>query len=80
MNAQIFKEILAKYGAEYTDELRVKVMGLTAMDGYRILINDCNLPVSVEVFAEEVENYTLEKMTNVQLLPGKSGIQNSIFV
>lgn len=66
-----FSEVLGKYGKEYLDEVRVKVMGTQPKDTFRIIKENTGVDVSPEQLGEEIHGLLRERMHLAQFMPGK---------
>lgn len=65
-----FSEVLKNYGINYTEDMRMKVMGTIPKDTYSIFIEDYKLPVSLEKLTEEISAKLLVAMEIAELMPG----------
>lgn len=67
---QSIEQVLAKYGKEYTWELRDMVMGTVEQDTAKILINELNLPLTSEQFRAELKASQKGGLSQAQFMPG----------
>ena len=52
--AKAYKNVLGNYGKEYTLDLKIKIMGRSGLEGAEIIINECQLPLSVDEFVAKM--------------------------
>ncbi|OTF78866.1 hypothetical protein BLA29_007546 [Euroglyphus maynei] len=66
-----YKNVLGNYGKEYTLDLKIKIMGRSGLEGARIIIDDCQLPLNIDGFLSEMA-IEHEKVFagHVPLMPG----------
>jgi len=62
--------VAAKFGKTYNLDLRYKVLGAPEFDGARMVVNELNLPISVEEFIIMVHAFENKVLSDVGLLPG----------
>ena len=62
--------VLRKYGSRHTIELCRKINGTTRDEYSRILVEDCNLPISPVEFLEQMDAISQTLLGDTELLPG----------
>mgnify|MGYP002714380229 FL=1 len=66
-----YKNVLGRCGSEYTLDLKIKIMGRPGLDGARILIDECKLPLTIdEYLAEMTIEHDKVFSGHVPLMPG----------
>ena len=64
------QQLLAPFGKTFTWALKAKMLGRPAIDAVKILIDDLNLPISLEAYLERRENILQTLFPSAQALPG----------
>ncbi|CAH0388276.1 unnamed protein product [Bemisia tabaci] len=67
---QTFNEVLQNYGKEYTDDVRVKVVGCAAKDTFVIIKENTGVDVDPEQLRKEAHAKLLDRMRSAPLMPG----------
>lgn len=65
-----FNEVLGKYGAVFTNEMKIRSMGSISADVHKMLIDELKLPVSMDEFGIEIAAALGKNMENPRVLPG----------
>lgn len=68
----MFQELLGQYGAKYTDEMKIRILGTVPKDRNEIFVKEYKLPHTPEQLSEELEAKTLVRMQHAELMPGTS--------
>ncbi|KAI8587982.1 HAD-like domain-containing protein [Geranomyces variabilis] len=69
---QVTQEILDKHvpGTKFTWELKSKLMGRTADESARMVLEGCNVPISLEQYQKEMAVLQEKRWPNADLMPG----------
>lgn len=70
MYKKSIETFLARFGKEYTWELRDMVMGTVEQDTAKILVNECNLPITVDEFRTQIKELQRDELRKAELMPG----------
>jgi len=62
-------QVCRKYGSQYTVKAKIKSMGRTSREGAAIVIEECNLPITVDEYLSELDKL-VETFRGVPYLPG----------
>lgn len=65
-----FQNILSRFGKDYTFELKQRLMGLQSLETAKIIIEELDLPMTVEQFLEESNKEFVKLFPDTQVLPG----------
>lgn len=65
-----FKEMCARYGAELTPEVRVKLLGSTEIKSCEHCVNELHLNVTLDEFVAGFREITHQRLEHVDFLPG----------
>ena len=65
-----FNNVTKKYGKEFPWELKTKCMGLTPDKTNELIIDELDLPISVEQLGREAEQQVSIEIPNAKLMPG----------
>lgn len=71
MYTSVFDTITSRYGKKYSWELRQKVMGKTFGEGAKMIIEELNMPITVDEFQKECATLFEDELPNAKVLPGK---------
>ncbi|XP_065220144.1 pseudouridine-5'-phosphatase-like isoform X2 [Planococcus citri] len=63
-------QVCAKYGKEFTHAIKEKLLGTTEFRSAEIIIEELDLPVTVQEYVDQVKKMLLEVVSNVDLMPG----------
>lgn len=69
-NIQSVIKVVAKFGKTYDLDLRSRVLGAPELDGAKMVVNELNLPISVEEYINMVRAIKSKVMSDVDVLPG----------
>lgn len=72
---KILTELVATYGKEFPLELRSKILGLSALDTCRYIVDDLNLPITSEELCKQFRERTIVDTANCDLMPGSENIK-----
>ncbi|XP_037957277.1 probable pseudouridine-5'-phosphatase isoform X2 [Teleopsis dalmanni] len=67
---QATQSILDEYGATYSWEVKMKVMGLHSLEVGRIIVDTYNLPITPEEYTNRQRAATEKNMQDAELMPG----------
>ena len=67
---EIMSRVAKKYGATYTWEIKVQLMGRPGKEGNRIAVELMQLPITPEQFYEEQQVHKEELFPQTNVLPG----------
>lgn len=67
---KIIDDVLKEFGHRYTVEIKLMVLGCTRKDCARIVINHCQLGITIDEFLQLMEVKCIETLPKCQLLPG----------
>ncbi|EDW84088.1 uncharacterized protein Dwil_GK13331 [Drosophila willistoni] len=67
---EVTAEIAAKYGKTYTVDTRFRVMGTTYRRSAEIVIEECELPITVDEYLDQYMRMCAERVLTVPLLEG----------
>lgn len=70
VNKSIFEEICKKYNKPFPLETRLKLLGSTEQKSCQIIVEDCQLPCTVDDFLKEYKILSTQRVANCDLLPG----------
>uniref|UniRef100_A0A1B6DCE2 pseudouridine 5'-phosphatase n=2 Tax=Clastoptera arizonana TaxID=38151 RepID=A0A1B6DCE2_9HEMI len=77
---QTFHELVSKYGKEYTEELRLKVLGTRQQDAVRIIVDALQLPITYEEFSFKSKDLLHKAFSgNVGLMPGAEKLVRHLY-
>jgi len=62
--------VASKFGKTYNLDLRYRVLGAPELDGAKMVVNELNLPISIEEFLNMVHAIENKVLPNVPILPG----------
>lgn len=66
----IFREICQKYQKSFVSDVRLKVLGSTEQKSCKIIVDECQLPVSEAAFMKEYKTLSLQRLADCAMLPG----------
>lgn len=67
---KVFQEVTTKYGKTLTPEVRIKLLGSTERRSCEICVNDLELNVSLDDFIKDFRELSLQRLPNVDFMPG----------
>lgn len=70
LHKQSVTEVVARFGKTYNLDLRYRVLGAPELDGAKMVVNELQLPVSVEEYINMVREFENKVMSDVDVLPG----------
>lgn len=60
----------SKFGKTYNLDLRYRVLGAPELDGAKMVVDELNLPISIEEFLSMVHAFENKVLSDVDILPG----------
>ncbi|KRX22613.1 Pseudouridine-5'-monophosphatase [Trichinella nelsoni] len=70
MHEEAMDRILRRYGKRYTWEMKLKQMGRSQEDAYKIMIKEYDLPITVEEMMKETSSFYEQRFPCSKLMPG----------
>ncbi|XP_022176835.1 pseudouridine-5'-phosphatase-like [Myzus persicae] len=70
IHKQSVTAVASKFGKTYNLDLRYRVLGAPEFDGAKMIVNELNLPISVEEFIIMVHAFENKVLSDVGILPG----------
>jgi len=70
IHKQSVTAVASKFGKTYNLDLRYRVLGAPEFDGAKMVVNELNLPISIEEFMIMVREFENKVLSDVGLLPG----------
>ncbi|KAJ8030441.1 Pseudouridine-5'-phosphatase [Holothuria leucospilota] len=67
---EVYRSLVEKYGKPYPFELKVKCMGRKASEAAQVIIDDLDLPISVQEWLDVSQTAVRAKFPEAKLLPG----------
>ncbi|CAH1119193.1 unnamed protein product [Phaedon cochleariae] len=67
---KIINDIVVKYGKEYTEDCRIKVLGTPEQDTAKIVVKELDLPITPDEFLVIYKEMQKTELQNPVLLPG----------
>ncbi|KAG5677576.1 hypothetical protein PVAND_007325 [Polypedilum vanderplanki] len=67
---KVFQKVISKYGKTLTPEVRVKLLGSTEKRACAICVDDLELNVKVDDFISDFRKLSLQRLPNVEFMPG----------
>ncbi|XP_055375306.1 probable pseudouridine-5'-phosphatase [Condylostylus longicornis] len=67
---QIVADIGKKYGKSYPDHTRMRLLGTTEKRSAEIVIEDLQLPISVEEYLQQYKQLSNERLNSIKLMKG----------
>ena len=64
------QKLCDRWDKEYTFDVKVKAMGRTQRESATVIINELNLPITIEEYIKETMANQRELFPSCQLLPG----------
>lgn len=63
-------QICEKYGKQFTKKIKQKVLGTTAFRSAEIIVEELNLPVTVQDYVDQMKEMQLKELGDVDIMPG----------
>ncbi|XP_001357026.1 pseudouridine-5'-phosphatase [Drosophila pseudoobscura] len=70
MYSDVINEIVAPFGKSYTYEMKLRYMGMPALQSARQLVEELQLPLTPVEYLKIFDSVVFGRINNVQLLPG----------
>ncbi|KRZ31797.1 (DL)-glycerol-3-phosphatase 1, partial [Trichinella pseudospiralis] len=70
VHEQCIAAVMKKYGKVFDWQLSLRILGASEKDGAEILIDEAQLPLTVEEFIKETAELELEQFSQCNLMPG----------
>ncbi|XP_022908023.2 pseudouridine-5'-phosphatase-like isoform X1 [Onthophagus taurus] len=67
---QVYKKIANQYGKQFTEELKVKIMGRPELDGANVYVKELGIPLSGEQFLKVFKPMARSHFQNPRIMPG----------
>lgn len=67
---EAFQNILSRFGKDYTFQLKQKLMGSQSIETAKTIINELDLPMTVDEFLEESQKEFEKLFPDTLVLPG----------